>query len=137
VFGKKLIVGKSIRVRKRISITIEDAGKVIIGDNVFFNRNAEINCLCKVKIGDNVLVGPNLQIFDHDHILRDGKVYPHEFITKPVVIGNDVWIGSNVTILKGVEIGTGAVIAAGTIVTKDVANYQILVQKRNNVYLNR
>ena len=43
-----------------------------------------------------------------------------------VVIGNDVWIGCNVVILPGVKIGTGAVIGAGSVVTKDIAPYEIV-----------
>lgn len=47
-------------------------------------------------------------------------------VTKPVVVGNDVWIGSRAIIMAGVEIGHGAVIAAGAIVTKDVEPYAIV-----------
>lgn len=41
-------------------------------------------------------------------------------MTKPIVIGNNVWIGSGVIILKGVTIGDNAVITGGTIVRKDI-----------------
>lgn len=41
-------------------------------------------------------------------------------------ICNDVWIGSNSVILRGVKVGTGAVIGAGSVVTKDVAPYNIV-----------
>jgi acetyltransferase-like isoleucine patch superfamily enzyme len=41
-------------------------------------------------------------------------------------IGNDVWIGSNALIVPGVQIGDGAIIAAGSVVTKNVADYEIV-----------
>ncbi|MDX2266102.1 MAG: DapH/DapD/GlmU-related protein [Hyphomicrobiales bacterium] len=47
--------------------------------------------------------------------------------SKPVVIGHDVWIGHGAVILAGVSVGVGAVVGAGAVVTKDVANYTIVV----------
>ena len=44
----------------------------------------------------------------------------------PVTIGHDVWIGHGAVILPGRTIGDGAVVAAGSIVTKDVAPYEIV-----------
>ena len=45
--------------------------------------------------------------------------------TPSVTIGADVWIGANAVVLSGVSIGVGAVIGAGSVVTKDVAPYEI------------
>ncbi|MGK9221787.1 CatB-related O-acetyltransferase [Microbacterium barkeri] len=42
------------------------------------------------------------------------------------VVGNDVWIGREATILPGVTIGDGAVIGAHSVVTKDVAPYEVV-----------
>lgn len=47
-------------------------------------------------------------------------------ISKPVIIGNDVWIGSHVLIKAGVRIGDGAVIGAGAVVVRDVPPYSIV-----------
>lgn len=44
----------------------------------------------------------------------------------PVKIGNDVWIGHGAVVLPGRTIGDGAVIAAGSVVTKDVAPYDVV-----------
>lgn len=44
----------------------------------------------------------------------------------PVNIGNDVWIGANVVIMNGINIGTGAVIGANSVVTHDVAPYEVV-----------
>lgn len=41
-------------------------------------------------------------------------------------IGADVWIGAGSTVLAGVRIGNGAIVAAGAVVTKDVADYEVV-----------
>ena len=43
-----------------------------------------------------------------------------------ITIGNDVWIGREAMIMSGTTIGDGAVIAARSLVTKDVAPYEIV-----------
>jgi len=53
----------------------------------------------------------------------DGKTYPSKGNT---IIGNDVWIGYGVTIMPGITIGDGAIIATKSVVTKDVAPYNIV-----------
>jgi phosphonate metabolism protein (transferase hexapeptide repeat family) len=42
-------------------------------------------------------------------------------------IGHDVWMGTGAKIMAGIRVGTGAVVGAGSIVTRDVAPYQIVV----------
>jgi hypothetical protein len=37
-----------------------------------------------------------------------------------------VWIGAHAVITGGVTIGDGVVVSAGSVVTKDVADYQIV-----------
>ena len=49
-----------------------------------------------------------------------------EYLSKQVVIGNDVWIGAHVKIMGGITIGHGAVIATGSVVTADVEPYTIV-----------
>lgn len=41
-------------------------------------------------------------------------------------IGADVWIGAGATVRAGVRIGHGAIVATGSVVTKDVADYEIV-----------
>lgn len=83
----------------------------------YTNNNTEINCFESIKIGNNVAISKGVIIRDSDnHIINENT----SNVTKPIVIGNNVWIGLNAIILKGVNIGNGAVIAAGAVVTKNV-----------------
>ena len=43
-------------------------GKIIIGDCVFFNRNCNLCCRELVEIGDMVMFGSNVAIWDHNHL---------------------------------------------------------------------
>jgi acetyltransferase-like isoleucine patch superfamily enzyme len=43
-----------------------------------------------------------------------------------VIVGNDVWVGMEALILSGVTIGDGAVIGARSVVSKNVAPYEIV-----------
>lgn len=43
-----------------------------------------------------------------------------------ISIGHDVWIGWGATILPGVSIGHGAIIAAQSVVTRNVAPYEVV-----------
>lgn len=57
---------------------------------------------------------------------RYGYIKGHPTSRGDIEIGNDVWIGYGATIMSGVHIGDGAVIAARSVVTKDVAPYEIV-----------
>lgn len=129
-------IGKNFRSRKFCSLNTS-SGNLVIGDNVFFNRNVSLNCHLKIIIGDNCLFGENVKIYDHDHSFKDKSKLIKEqgFEIAEVSIGNNVWIGSNVVILKGSTIGDNSVIAAGSIVMGKIPANSIFVQKRKSSLL--
>lgn len=120
ISNAKVIIGKGLRVRAGVSFNVT-SGALTIGRGVFFNNYCSINCHNSITIGDNVLFGEGVKIYDHDHIFSASTgVSRKKFTTSKVVIGNNVWLCSNVIILKGVSIGDNAVIAAGSVVSKDI-----------------
>ena len=58
-------------------------------------------------------------------------------VAKPVAIEDNVWIGANCTITDGVRIGRDAVVGAGSVVTHDVAPYDIVAGVPARVIGNR
>ena len=74
----------------------------------------------KVKIGNNVFVGPNTGIYTPCHPIDAKERMTFKEWAEPVTIGDDVWIGGSVTILPGITIGSNVVIGAGSVVTKDI-----------------
>lgn len=126
----EVLFGEYNTVRRNSNLTARGKGKLLIGNNCFFNYNNTITAHELIKIGNYVTIGPNVCIFDHDHSFKDGK---QEFVCEKIVIEDHVWIGAGCIILKGVTIGKGSVIAAGTVVTKDVPPYTVALQKRNTM----
>lgn len=93
---------------------------IALGNNVFFNFNCVVLDVAWVTIGNNVLFGPNVQLYTATHPLdaqqrRSGLEAGH-----PITIGNDCWIGGSVIINPGITVGERSVIGAGSVVTKDI-----------------
>lgn len=81
----------------------------------------------KITIGQDVMIGRNVVIYDSDFHKINNDSSP----SKPVCIQDHVWIASNAMILKGTEVGAGAVIAANTLVTRDVSDRVMVAEKRS------
>lgn len=94
------------------------------GHNLRFGRNVFINHGCTaivaggIEIGDDVMIGPNVQLISGGHPL-DPETRRSASTWAPIRIGRGVWIGAGATILQGVTIGEDAVVAAGAVVTRD------------------
>ncbi|NBK93370.1 sugar O-acetyltransferase [bacterium 1XD21-13] len=106
------------------------------GNNIYFGNNCEVNMNCTflddniIRIGDNALIAPNVQIYTAFHPTNasdrfgapreDGSFAFCKTQTAPVIIGDNVWIGGGAILLPGVTIGDNVVIGAGSVVTKDI-----------------
>lgn len=91
-----------------------------IGENFYANFNFLVLDDGLVKIGDDVLIAPNVSIFTATHLI-DPKLRPKNAdYTKAVTIGNNVWIGGGSIINPGVTIGDNSVIGSGSVVTKNI-----------------
>lgn len=94
-----------------------------IGDNVQINRMCRLDISADLTIGDNVLISEEAVIYTHSHGL-DPRSAPRMTAKR---IGKDVWIGRRAIVMAScADIGEGAVIGAGTIVTRNVAPYEIV-----------
>ncbi|MGL6051576.1 MAG: DapH/DapD/GlmU-related protein, partial [Aeromonas salmonicida] len=57
-----------------------------------------------------------------NHNYDEGVALPYDntYVSKDVIIEDQVWLGRGVTILSGVKIGEGAIIQAGSVVVSDI-----------------
>lgn len=93
---------------------------VHIGKNAYANYNLTILDNGKVTIGNNVMIGPGVQLLTACHPIDASERNTLTEFTKPITIKDDVWIGGGVVVTPGVTIGKGSVIGAGSVVTKDI-----------------
>ena len=95
---------------------------ISIGDKVYFNFGCTILDVMEVIIGNNVLVGPSVQIYTAMHPMNwEERASGLEF-AKAITIGSDVWIGGGAIICPGVTIGNRTIIGAGSVVTKNISD---------------
>lgn len=98
-----------------------DVGSNIhVGQHFFANYNVTILDRAEVRMGDYVMIAPNVLISAVGHPLSPVRRRQRMSVAKPVRIGDDVWIGGGAVILPGVTIGNNVVVAAGAVVTRDV-----------------
>lgn len=110
--GGKIIFNGTCQISSGSSIRISKNGILDIGTNFSSNKNLILSCDDLIKIGNNVLLGWNVNIRTGDgHYIYDLTTNIKNPITKSVVIGNHVWIASYVHILKGSVIKDNCVLA--------------------------
>ncbi len=113
----------------------------IIGENCSFGQN--VNVSNNVKIGNYVKVQNNVSIFEgvqlEDYVfcgpsmvftndLTPRAKYPKGVTGyKTTLIKEGASLGANSTVICGNTVGKWAIVAAGAVVTKDVADYALVV----------
>ena len=73
-----------------------------------------------VTIGDDVQIGPNVQLLTPTHPVEPGPRRDKWESAAPIVIGDNVWLGGGVIVCPGVTIGANTVVGAGAVVTRDL-----------------
>ena len=98
-------------------------------ENIWLGKNTYVNSgqlfateENAIKIGDNCLISycVHMRVDTHVHSHADIPINMQGMISRPIIIGNNVWIGYGAQIMSGVTVNDNAIVGAGAVVTKDV-----------------
>jgi len=91
-----------------------------VGARTFANFGLVVLDVATVAIGDDVQIGPNVQLLTATHPVEPGPRRDKWEGAQPIVLGDNVWLGGGVTVCPGVTIGDDTVVGAGSVVAKDL-----------------
>jgi maltose O-acetyltransferase len=94
--------------------------QISIGAGTFVNFGTVILDVARVTIGDDVQVGPYVQLLTAAHPVEAVARREKWESASPITIGNNVWLGGGVIVCPGVTIGDDTVVGAGTVVVEDL-----------------
>jgi maltose O-acetyltransferase len=91
-----------------------------VGAGTFVNFGLVALDVAPIRIGDDVQIGPYVQLLTPTHPLEPEQRRAKWEAAEPIAIGDNVWLGGGVIICPGVTIGADTVVGAGAVVTNDL-----------------
>ena len=107
-------------------VTLDYGCHISVGERFFANFNWTVLDTCPVTIGDNAMLGPNVQFYTALHPLNAQERIAGPEYGAPITIGDNVWIGGGAMILAGVTLGDNVVVGAGSVVTKSFVDNVVI-----------
>lgn len=109
--------------------------KIEIGDNVVIRPGSFLAADTReggqgIVIEDNVLLGPGVHFYCHNHQFEnpDVPIIEQGYVpSQKITLKNGCWIGANTVLLKGVTVGAHSVVGVGSIVTRDIPDGVVAV----------
>lgn len=126
LFGMKIGSGSTLHMMGRIYDPrhIEIGDDTIIGEKFSLDGRKQLpNSQGGLSIGDHVDIASEVMIWTSQHDIHSDDFHA---IEAKVEIDDYVFIGPRAIILPGVKIGKGAIVGAGAVVTKNVADGEIV-----------
>jgi maltose O-acetyltransferase len=104
---------------------------ISVGSDCFINANCVFLDCNTITIGNNVLIGPAVQLYTATHPLAASERLKFDdpddpkcsrYITQalPITIGDDAWIGGAAILMPGISVGARSTIGAGSVVLDSV-----------------
>jgi maltose O-acetyltransferase len=94
--------------------------RIRVGARTFVNYGLVALDVASIAIGDDVQIGPNVQLLTPTHPIDPDTRRAKWEAAEPIAIEGNVWLGGGVIVLPAVTIGENTVVGAGSIVTKDL-----------------
>jgi maltose O-acetyltransferase len=94
--------------------------QIFVGARSFANFGLVVLDVARVTIGDDVQMGPYVQLLTATHPLEPGPRRDRWESARPITIGDNAWLGGGVIVGPGVTIGANTVVGAGAVVMRDL-----------------
>jgi maltose O-acetyltransferase len=91
-----------------------------VGARTFVNFGLVALDVAPIRIGDDVQIGPYVQLLTPTHPLEPEPRRAKWEAAEPIAIGDNTWLGGGVIVCPGVTIGADTVVGAGAVVTTDL-----------------
>lgn len=139
-------IGKNCFISPLAHIFAEPGREIIIGDNTFIaadctlhgpiniGNEVAINHHCTldggragIKLHDQVRIAAYCHLYAFDHGMNISQpIYQQPVRSLGIEIGQDVWLGAHVGVKDGIHIGNHAIVGMQSMVTKNVAEKQVV-----------
>lgn len=122
-------IGKLVHIMEGCELQPGPNG-IIIGDGTILHAHGSL--MGDILIGRHCLISKFFYASSGSHdisrpsLIRYNDSIQASPISMPVRIEDDVWVGFNVFVRPGVTLCKGSVIGAGSVVTRDVAPYNVV-----------
>ena len=87
--------------------------QIHIGARTFVNFGLMALDVAKIVIGDDVQIGPNVQLLTPTHPTDAALRLAKWEAAKPITIRDNAWLGGGAIVLAGVIVGENAIVGAG------------------------
>ncbi|WP_122818088.1 sugar O-acetyltransferase [Nocardioides pantholopis] len=104
----------------RPPVQVDYGTNIRIGARCFANFGLLALDVAAITIGDDVQIGPNVQLLTPTHPVEPEARRAKWEAARPITIGDNVWLGGGVIVCPGVRIGENTVVGAGSVVTRDL-----------------
>lgn len=104
----------------RPPLQVDYGYRTTVGARTFANFGFVCLDVAEVTIGDDVQIGPNVQLLTPTHPVDPQPRRDKWEAAEPITIGDNVWLGGGVIVCPGVTIGENTVVGAGSIVAQDL-----------------
>jgi maltose O-acetyltransferase len=111
-------VGEGTEIRPPFSV--DYGSHLTIGARCFANFGLVALDVARITIGDDVQIGPNVQLLTPTHPVEPEPRRAKWEAAEPITIGDNVWLGGGAIVLPGVTIGANTVVGAGSVVVHDL-----------------
>lgn len=118
-------IGEGTEIRP--PLYIDYGSHIRIGARCFANFGLMALDVAAISIGDDVQIGPNVQLLTPTHPVAPAPRRDKWEAARPINIEDNVWLGGGAIVMPGVTIGANTVVGAGAVVTRDLPRNVVAV----------